>query len=190
MSDLDQLLRKIEQAESTIQKSGNWHPEQQGSIDIRIAVDGSWYHEGRAFQRPALVKLFASVLRKEETGYYLVTPVEKLAIQVDDAPFVACLLEQVINDRRQALVFTTNLGEQVVADDRHPIRVDIDPVSKEPRPYILVRDQLEALIGRNAFYEMLNLAVASERKGKQVLTINSMDTEFLLGTTDNPEQNK
>ena len=111
MSDLDQLLDKIEQLESASRKRGNWQPEQQGSIDIRIAVDGSWYHEGRAFRRPALVKLFASVLRKEETGYYLVTPVEKLAIQVDDVPFVASLLEQVINNGRQDLVFTTNLGE-------------------------------------------------------------------------------
>jgi hypothetical protein len=187
MSDLDQLLSKIEQLESASQKRSNWQPEQQGSINIRIAADGSWYHEGRVFQRPALVKLFASILRKEKTGYYLVTPVEKLAIQVDDAPFVACLLELVDSNGQQALVFTTNIGEQVIADDRHPIRVVIDPVSEEPRPYVLVRDQLEALIGRNAFYEMLNLAEASERDGKQVLTINSMGTEFLLGTTDNPE---
>ena len=190
MSDLDQLLGKIEQLESASQKRGSWQPEQQGTIDIRIAVDGSWYHEGRMFQRLDLVKLFARILRKEQTGYFLVTPVEKLAIQVDDAPFVASLLEQVESNGQQALVFTTNLGEKVVADDRHPIRVDIDPASKEPRPYILVRDQLEALIGRNAFYEMLNLARASERNGKQVLTIHSMDTEILLGTIDTSEQNK
>ncbi|MCZ6470008.1 MAG: DUF1285 domain-containing protein, partial [Gammaproteobacteria bacterium] len=93
MSELDQLLNEIERAESASQKRKNWHPELKGSIDIRIAVDGSWYHEGREFQRPALVKLFASVLRKEKSGYYLVTPVEKLAIQVDDAPFVATMLE-------------------------------------------------------------------------------------------------
>ena len=186
MSDLDHLLSKIEQLESASQIRRNWQPEQQGNIDIRIDVNGLWYHEGRVFQRPALVKLFSSVLRKEETGYYLVTPKEKLAIQVDDAPFIASLLEQVDNNGQQALVFTTNLGEQVVADNRHPIRVAIDPVSEEPRPYILVRDQLEALIGRNAFYEMLNLAVTGEREGNQVLTINSMGTEFELGATGNP----
>ncbi len=188
MSELDQLLNEIEQAESASQKSKNWHPEHKGSIDIRIAVDGSWYHEGRVFQRPALVKLFASVLRKEKRGYYLVTPVEKLAIQVDDAPFVATMLESIVDKGQQALVFTTNLDERVVADHRHPIRVEIDPVSNEPRPYILVRDQLEALIGRSAFYDLLILARQSEHDGNHFLTISSMGTEFVLGCTDNPEK--
>lgn len=187
MSDLDQLLIDIEQAESASLKRLSWQPSQEGSIDIRIDVDGNWYHDGRAFQRPALVKLFARVLRREEAGYYLVTPVEKLAIQVDDAPFVATLVEQVDNNGQQALVFTTNLDEQVVADERHPIRVEINPDSQEPRPYILVRDQLEALIGRNAFYELLTLAKTSEYEGKHFLTIRSMGSEFVLGAIDNSE---
>jgi len=187
MSELDQLLINIEQAESASQKRLCWQPSQVGSIDIRIGVDGSWYHEGRAFQRPALVKLFANVLRREETGYYLVTPAEKLAIQVDDAPFVATLVERVNNNGQQALVFTTNLDQQVVADERHPIRVEIDPASQEPRPYILIRDQLEALIGRNAFYELLKLAEPGERGGRHFLTIRSMGSEFVLGAIDNPE---
>ena len=186
MSELDQLLNQIEQAEAASQRK-NWQPEQTGTIDIRIAVDGSWYHEGRVFQRPALVKLFASVLRKEEGNYYLVTPVEKLSIQVDDAPFVATMMESVVDNGQQALIFTTNLDERIVADNRHPIRVQIDPLSHQPRPYILVRDQLEALIGRNAFYDLLNMAEESERDGKHFLTISSMGTEFVLGCTDNPE---
>ena len=186
MSELDQLLNEIEQAESASQERKNWQPEQTGSIDIRIAVDGSWYHEGRVFQRPALVKLFASILRREEGSYYLVTPVEKLSIQVDDAPFVATMMEPVVDNGQQALIFTTNLGERIVADNQHPVRVEIDPVSHEPRPYILVRDQLEALIGRNAFYDLLNLAEESERDGKHFLTVSSMGAEFVLGCTDNP----
>jgi len=187
MSGLDQLLKEIEQAESDSRKLKNWQPEHEGSIDIRIAVDGNWYHEGRVFQRPALVKLFASVLRKEESGYYLVTPVEKLSIRVDDAPFVATMVERVCDNDQQALVFTTNLDERVVADDQHPIRVELDPLNQEPRPYILVRDQLDALIGRNAFYDLLNLAEESTLDGKHFLTISSMGTEFILGCTDNPE---
>lgn len=187
MSELDQLLNEIEQADSDRQKLKNWQPEHEGSIDIRIAVDGNWYHEGRVFQRPALVKLFARVLRKEESGYYLVTPAEKLSIQVDDAPFVATMIERVIDNGQQALVFTTNLDERVVVDHRHPIRVEIDPLSEQPRPYILVRDQLEALIGRNAFYDLLNLAEENTADGKHILTISSMGTEFVLGCTDNPE---
>ena len=187
MSELDQLLNEIKQAETASQRK-NWQPEQTGSIDIRIAVDGSWYHQGRVFQRPALVKLFANVLRREEDSYYLVTPVEKLSIQVDDAPFVATMVEAVVDNGQQALVFTTNLSERIVADNRHPVRVEVDPISHEPRPYILVRDGLEALIGRNAFYDLLNLAKESERGGKHILTISSMGTEFVLGCTDNPEQ--
>ena len=187
MPDLDQLLNEIKQAGSASQKLKNWQPEQQGSIDIRIAVDGNWYHEGRVFKRPALVKLFASVLRKEESGYYLVTPAEKLSIQVDDAPFVATMVEQVIDNGQQAMIFTTNLDERVVVDHRHPIRVEIDPLSDQPRPYVLVRDQLQALIGRNAFYDLLNLAEESRVDGKQFLTTSSMGTEFVLGCTDNPE---
>jgi len=187
MSELDKLLDEIEQAESASHKRKNWQPEHQGSIDIRIAVDGNWYHEGRVIQRPALVKLFASVLRKEESGYYLVTPAEKLSIQVDDAPFVATMIERVIDNGQQALVFTTNLDERVVVDHRHPIRVEIDPLSDQPRPYVLVRDQLQALIGRNAFYDLLNLAEESRVDGKHFLTTSSMGTEFVLGCTDNPE---
>ncbi len=187
MSELDQLLNEIEQAESASQKLKNWHPEHEGSIDIRIAVDGNWYHEGRVFRRPALIKLFASVLRKEEHGYYLVTPAEKLLIRVDDAPFVATMIERVFDNGQQALIFTTNLDERVVADLRHPIRVEIDPLSERPRPYILVRDQLEALIGRNAFYDLLNLAEESTVDGKHFLTISSMGTGFVLGCTDNAE---
>jgi len=184
MSELDQLLDEIERSESARHERKNWQPEREGSIDIRVAVDGDWYHEGRIFQRPALVKMFASVLRKEEGGYYLVTPAEKLSIQVDDAPFVATMVEQVIDNGQQAMIFTTNLDERVVADHRHPIRVEIDPLSEQPRPYILVRDQLEALIGRNAFYDLLNLAEESTVDGKHFLTIRSMGTEFVLGCTD------
>ena len=187
MSELDQLLNEIERAESASQKRSSWQPKLEGSIDIRIAVDGIWYHQGRMFRRSAIVKLFASVLRKEDKGYYLVTPAEKLAIQVDDAPFVATIVEPVTDNGQQALVFTTNLGERIVADQQHPIRVEINPLNEEPRPYIRVRDQLDALIGRNAFYDLLSLARETKRDGQHFLTINSMGTEFILGPTDNPE---
>lgn len=184
MSELEQLLSNIEAAEFNSLALKNWHPEYEGTIDIRIAVDGTWYHEGRAFQRPALSKLFATVLRKEEDSFYLLTPTEKLAIQVDDAPFVATMVEQLDDDGRAALIFSTNLGERIVADAKHPIRIEINPESKEPRPYIHVRDGLEALIGRNAFFELLNMAGESERDGKTYLTITSMGTEFILGRAD------
>ena len=147
-------------------------------------MDGTWYHEGRAFQRPALTKLFASVLRREDDDYFLLTPAEKLSIQVDDAPFVATLVEQVDDGENRALVFTTNLGERIVADQQHAIRVDIDSDSDLPRPYIHVRDGLEALIGRSAFFELVNMANTQQREGKLFFTITSMGTEFILGRAD------
>ena len=192
MSKLDQMLSDIGVSETASLARNSWQPIQKGVIDIRIAVDGTWYHEGRAFQRAALTKLFATVLRKEDNSFYLVTPAEKLLIQVDDAPFVATLVEQIDDDGRTALIFSTNLGERIVADAQHPIRVEFDPESSEPRPYIHVRGGLEALIGRNAFFELLNMAEESERDGKTYLTITSMGTEFVLGSVDEnqPETHK
>jgi hypothetical protein len=184
MSELDQLLSDIEAAEFDSPARKNWQPKHKGSIDIRIAVDGTWYHEGRAFQRAALTKLFATVLRKEDDDYFLVTPAEKLSIQVDDAPFVATMVEQIDDTEHTALVFTTNLGERIVADAQHPLRVEIDSDSNEPRPYIHVRNGLEALIGRNAFFELVNMATERERDGKLFLTITSMGAEFILGRAD------
>lgn len=184
MSKLDQLLSDIEAAESTSLVRKKWQPKHQGSIDIRIAADGTWYHEGRAFQRPALTKLFATVLRKENDEYFLLTPGEKLSIQVDDAPFVATMVEQVDDSENQALVFTTNLGQRIVADEQHSIRVEIDSDSNQPRPYIHVRDGLEALIGRNAFFELVSMADTQQRDGKLFFTITSMGTEFILGCAD------
>ena len=184
MSELDQLLRKIKAAEASGKVRKNWNPGNQGSIDIRISVDGAWYHEGRAFQRKALVKLFASILRKENGDYFLVTPAEKLSIQVDDAPFVAGIVNIIKQAESQALIFTTNLGERIVADDQHPIRVEIDRITQRPRPYIHVRDGLEALIGRNAFFELVNMASGHEIDGKKFLAVNSMGSEFILGPID------
>ena len=184
MSELDQLLSDIEAAESNSLARKNWQPENKGAIDIRIATDGAWYHEGRAFQRASLIKLFAGVLRKEDNEYFLLTPAEKLSIQVDDAPFVATMVERMDDGNNNALVFTTNLDERIIADAQHPVRVEIDPANNEPRPYIHVRDGLDALIGRNAFFELVNLAEARERDGHTCLTITSMGAEFILGPAD------
>jgi len=181
MSELDQLLSDIEAADSKSLARKHWRPKHIGTIDIRIASDGTWYHQGRAFQRPALTKLFATVLRKENNDYFLMTPVEKLSIQVDDVPFVATMVEQIDDSENKALVFTTNLGDRIVADEQHPIRVEIDSNTNQPRPYIHVRDGLEALIGRNAFFELVNMANTQEFDGHLNFTISSMGTEFILG---------
>jgi hypothetical protein len=137
-----------------------WDPPLSGDIDIRIARDGTWYHEGGSIERLELVQLFASLLKREKDEYFLVTPVEKWRIQVEDAPFVAVALQAETDERGDSrLVFTTNTGDQVVAGPDHPLRVSVDPDSAEPSPYLLVRRNLEALLSRPVFYQLAELAV-------------------------------
>jgi len=131
-----------------------WNPPHCGEIDIRIRKDGVWFHEGSPIGREALVRLFSTVLRRDPDGYYLVTPVEKMKITVEDAPFIATRVDR----EGDALVFQTNVGDTVVAGPDNAIRVEIDPTSGEPRPYLHVRRGLEALIARPVFYELAEMA--------------------------------
>ncbi|MCB1692782.1 MAG: DUF1285 domain-containing protein [Pseudomonadales bacterium] len=143
-----------------------WNPDNVKDIDIRIARDGTWYHEGTPIERHRLVRLFATVMRLEDDGeYYLVTPVEKCRILVEDAPFLAVVMDVSGDGASQRLTFTTNVAETVVAGHEHPIRVEFDSVDDEPAPYVMVRDGLEALISRNVFYEMVDLMVPREIDG-------------------------
>lgn len=137
-----------------------WNPPYCGEIDIRIARDGSWHYRGTPIGRPALVRLFASVLRREPDGrYVLVTPVEMLGITVEDVPFLAVELVVEGAGRNQRLIFRTNVDDAVAAGAEHPIRVEVDPVTAEPAPYVLVRDRLEARIHRPVFYELVERGV-------------------------------
>ena len=184
MAELDTILADIKAGEAISAARRDWNPNCQGEIDIRIAADGSWFHQQRRFQRDSMVKLFASILRREDEEYFLVTPAEKLRIEVEDAPFIATLVENVEADGQQAIVFTTNVGERIVADREHAIRVEIDADSNLPRPYVHVRDGLDALISRSAFYDLLNLAQENERDGAGYLSVTSLGEEFELGSTD------
>ncbi|MCY3996329.1 MAG: DUF1285 domain-containing protein, partial [Rhodobacter sp.] len=129
-----------------------WNPPFCGDLDIRIARDGTWFYLGTPIGREELVKLFSSVLRRDDDGYFLVTPVEKVGITVDDAPFVAVDFEVRGKGRDQILTFTTNVGDSAAAGPDHPIRVERDGRTGEPSPYVLVRARLEALIDRKSFY--------------------------------------
>ncbi len=184
MSDLDQILADIRTNETSIAARQDWNPGYQGEIDIRIAADGNWYHQGRRFRRESLVKLFAGILRREQDEYFLVTPAEKLRIEVEDAPFVATLVERVGEGDRQAIVFTTNIGERVAVDAEHPVRVEVDAASGEPRPYVMLHAGLEALIGRSAFFDLANLAEERVRDGKSYLCVTSLGTTYELGAID------
>ncbi|MBU2136339.1 MAG: DUF1285 domain-containing protein, partial [Alphaproteobacteria bacterium] len=136
-----------------------WNPAHSGEIDIVIKADGRWVHEGATISRAPLVRLFSTVLRRDPDGYWLVTPVEKMKITVEDAPFIATALDAGADaEGRPVLSFTTNVGDEVEAGPDHPIRVEIDPTTDEPRPYLHVRRGLEALISRPVFYELVEMA--------------------------------
>lgn len=124
---------------------------------MRIARDGTWFYLGTPIGRPELVRLFSTILRKDGDDYFLVTPVEKVGITVDDAPFVAVDFEVSGEGHGQALTFLTNVGDRAVAGPDHPIRVVRDPETDEPSPYVLMRANLEALIDRKSFYRLVEI---------------------------------
>ncbi|WP_308917464.1 DUF1285 domain-containing protein [Jannaschia sp. LMIT008] len=135
-----------------------WDPPYCGEIDIVIRRDGTWFHEGTPIGRQGLVRLFASILKREGDRHFLVTPVEKVGIRVEDAPFVAVDF----TERDGTITFTTNVGDTVAAGPDHPMRFPLAP-DGEPSPYVEVRAGLEALIDRKSFYRLVDLG--EERDG-------------------------
>ena len=154
-----------------------WNPAHCGTIDIVIKANGQWFHEGTPIGREALVRLFSTVLRKDPEGYVLVTPVEKLAIEVEDAPFVAVRVDRV----GEALRFVTNVGDVVDAGPDNAIRVETHPETGEPRPYLHVRRSLEALIARPVFYELAGLAQRRDTPGGPMMAVRSNGVWFDVG---------
>ena len=155
-----------------------WNPPDCGDLDIRIARDGTWFYLGTPIGRPELVKLFSTILRKDDDRYVLVTPVEKVGIQVDDAPFVAVDFEASSEGDDSVLTFTTNLDDTAAAGPDHPIRVERDPETGEPSPYILIRDRLEALIDRKSFYRLVDIGEHAEHQGENWFGLWSMGQFF------------
>jgi hypothetical protein len=148
---------------------------------MRIARDGTWYYQGTPISRKPMVKLFSTILRRDDDGWFLVTPVEKVGIQVECAPFVAVLLSVEGEGDEQQLHFTDNVGNEFTAGPEHPLRVETDAVTGEPAPYIRVRSNLEALIHRNVFYQLVELAIVRDVNGQQWLGVMSAGTFFALG---------
>ena len=134
-----------------------WDPPFCGDLDMRIARDGTWFYLGTPIGRVELVRLFSSILKLENGRYYLVTPVEKVGITVDDAPFVAVDFEVEDGNEGQVLRFLTHVGDMVAAGPEHPIRVERNRETGEPAPYVMVRAGLEALIDRKSFYRLVDI---------------------------------
>lgn len=156
VSGLQELRAEIEAGKSP--PVDQWNPAHCGHSGMRIARDGTWFHDGSPIGRREMVRLFSSVLRREPDGsHVLVTPVEKLTIDVEDAPFVVTGLESEGSGRSRRLGFRLNTGEAVIAGAGHPLR--IEPGEDGPRPYLGVRGGLDALIARPVYYELVDLAL-------------------------------
>lgn len=185
MSDKASDLRDVEAAIRGAAKPGQRAGPGSlvcGDIDIRIARDGTWFYHGSPIGRKRLVKLFSTVLRREDDGqFYLVTPVEKGRIQVEDAPFVAVELMRGGEGREQVLRLRTNVDEELTVNDEHPIQVVHDPVTMEPTPYVHVRGNLDALIVRSVYYDLVEIAVPAD-DDEQTLGVWSSGRFFPIGS--------
>ncbi|MCX7354819.1 MAG: DUF1285 domain-containing protein [Alphaproteobacteria bacterium] len=181
VSDPD-LLSLAARASSCAPSGETWpnSAENCREFAIRIARDGTWFYHGSPIGRKPLVRLFSTVLQRTPDGsYWLVTPAERGLIEVEDAPFTAVALEARGAGREQELVFRTNVDDEVAAGPDHPIRVADH--EGEPRPYVMVRDGLEALILRPVFYQLVDLAEERTEAGKTVMGIWSGGAFFTLG---------
>ena len=158
-----------------------WHPDFCGDIDMEIRRDGTWYYMGTPIGRAPLVRLFSTVLRKDEDGKtYLVTPVEKIGIRVEDAPFVIVEMNADGKGNEQVLTFRTNVGDVVEAGGDHPLRFEIVEENDGVKPYILVRGRLEALVNRQVMYELIAHGVEVEIEGEMVFALRSNGVIFAI----------
>ena len=178
---IDNALLLQRDGENSLPPVEDWRPPLCGDMPLIIASVGRWWHEGRPIERESLVRLFASILKREGDEYFLVTPVEKWRISVEEVPFQVVKLA-VLNQggKDQTLVFTTALGDCVVADACHPLKVVVDAVSGDPAPYLLVRRNLEGKLTRSVFYQLADLAESSCDPGGERLGVISRGQFFPL----------
>ena len=176
--DPDNLFETLKslQAARRLPPVESWNPSREGRIDIRICRDGTWMHEGRPFMRTALVQLFSTVLRRDGDLYYLVTPQEKLAIEVEDAPFLAVDFVSGGESQSREIGFRTNTDDVVFAGPGHAVWIEQD--ANGPRPYVHVRAGMNALIARSVYYPLMELA--EEAGGR--LWLRSRGERFDLGS--------
>ncbi|MGO2278461.1 MULTISPECIES: DUF1285 domain-containing protein [unclassified Psychrobacter] len=231
LDNLDALSQYIKSAKGTregraIPPLERWHPEDIADMDLTIKANGEWWHEGGQMTRESLVSLFATILWKEEnngtTEYFLKTPVQKIRIQVEDAPLLINDVGIVHEDDMSWLEFTTTTGDVVRLDEEHPVvlkaynsnKSDFNDINsndsdfndnranqlntaddvvdsqdsasiEQVRPYMMVRNGLTALIGRNTFYHLTEIGALSEDNGKTILTLQSGDQSYLLSMPTN-----
>lgn len=184
-TDIEQLNKTLQaiipnaKGERKLPPVDQWNPEHCADIGMEIRKDGSWWHEGTVFKRQKLVDLFSTILRKDADGStYLVTPYEKVIVHVEDAHFIGVRIDLARKNDLPVIVVTTNIGESVEVSADHPLRVEIDPETQEPSPFVLIRGRLEAKLARPAFYELVDMA--EEKNGE--LLVSSHGETFSIGS--------
>jgi hypothetical protein len=161
-----------------------WNPPFCGDLDMRIAADGTWFYLKTPIGRPALVKLFASVLKREDAKYYLVTPVEKCGIRVDDAPFLAVEMAVAESDAGRVLNFRTNVDDWVACGPQHALRFEPEAGTGGLKPYLHVRRDLWAKVTRTLFFDLVELGEEREIDGKPMFGVSSMGTFFAMAPAE------
>ena len=162
-----------------------WNPPFCGDIDMHILRNGKWTYMGSEIKRPAMIKLFSNIIRLDDDGhYYLVTPVEKVRIKVDDVPFVAVSMNKIKDEGVNCLSFMTNVQDEVTLSKENPIEIIIND-NDEPSPYITIRKNLKALISRPVYYDLINMAEEEIIDDKKFLVIKSNNTLFKLYEINN-----
>lgn len=176
-----------EQVEKAVKNSENppideWNPELSGDMDLHVTRDGQWVFKGQPLAREAIVRLFSTILRKEEDGeYYLVTPVEKWRIQVEDTPLLAHSLQVSGEGDQQVISITTSVGETLEVGKNHPLEIGHYPGSEEPRPIVRVRHGIEARLVTAAYYDLVEYVVERNEDGHPVLGVFSHGIFYKIG---------
>jgi len=183
MTALDKLFADISaemsECSAKLPPVQRWNPPLSGDIDIVITRNGQWFHDGGEIKRQSLVKLFSSILKKEGDEFFLVTPVEKWRIRVEDAPFAIIAVDIQQRNNIQVLTFENSVGDKIVAGKDNPLRVEVNSKG-EPSPYLLVRHGLEGIINRAVFYQLAELAEPGPGEKKAVQGVYSLGQFFPL----------
>ncbi|XOV80493.1 MAG: DUF1285 domain-containing protein [Aestuariibacter sp.] len=175
--DLERLRKSLGEQAQSLPPVEDWDPEFCGDIELQIKHSGQWFYMGTPIGRPALVKLFASVLKKQEQHYYLVTPVEKVGIQVEDVPFVVTEWRQ----RDEYIMMTTSVGDHTIVSPQNPVILQQDRTNGAVLPYLCVRRNLYARLHQNVFYQLADIATIEPGKEGDKVMVSSGNYQFSLG---------
>lgn len=182
-SDVDRLQQLQDSAER-LAYSADWHPTECGDSLMRISSDGRWWHQGTLINKAALVLLFSRLLRREGQQYFLITPVEKLAIVVDDAPFVSIVTQVRGEGEQQCVYVTTNLGDSVLIGPEYPLTLALNPQAQQMLPYVSIGAGLAVRLQRSDFYHLVEHSEERVLDGRSVIAVRSQGHWYSLGVLD------